>query len=181
MPTIAIHQPNFCPWLPFFQKMQQSDIFVIMGNCQWSKGGYQNRFYHNGAWNTMSVSSGLAPVIKKRYINPVQDWKRITDKYPILHEFDEVISWDLWRTNTAIIVKAANLLNIKTKIVFDYPTDLKGTDNLVDICIKNGATKYLSGISGKNYLDKSLFDDHKIELEFQDEMKMDKRSLVELL
>jgi len=73
------------------------------------------------------------------------------------------------------------MLGIKTKIVFDYPTDLKGTDRLVDICKHYGATKYLSGISGKDYLDRSLFADHKIELEFQDEMKMDKRALVELI
>jgi len=179
--TVSIHQPNFIPYSGFFEKMKASDIFVIMGNCQYEKGGYQNRFYHDGAWNTMSVSAGMAPIIRKRYLNPVQDWKRITDKYPVLHEFDELISWDLWRTNTAIIVKAANLLNIKTKIVFDYPTDLKGTDRLVDICKKNGATKYLSGISGKNYLDQKLFEEYKIEVEFQDEMKMDKRALVELL
>lgn len=131
--TVSIHQPNFIPYGGFFEKMKQSDIFVIMVYCQWEKGKYQNRFYHNSQWSTMSVNGGLQPIIKKRYINPEQDWKRITDKYPVLHEFDELISWDLWRTNTAIIVKAANLLNIKTKIVFDYPTDLTGTDRLVDI------------------------------------------------
>lgn len=178
---VSIHQPNFIPYAGFFEKMKQSDIFVIMGYCQFEKGKYQNRFYHNSQWSTMSVNGGLIPIIKKRYINPVNDWNKITAKYPKLQEFNDLISHDLWRTNTAIIIKAANMLGIKTKIVFDYPTDLKGTDRLVDICVKNGATKYLSGISGKNYLDKSLFDDHKIEVEFQDEMKMDKRSLVELL
>lgn len=178
---VSIHQPNFIPYAGFFEKMKASDVFVIMGYCQFEKGKYQNRFYVNGQWNTMSVNSGLIPIIKKRYINPVQDWNKITGKFPKLQEFNDLISHDLWRTNTAIIVKTANLLNIKTKIVFDYPTDLKGTDRLVDICKKYGATTYLSGISGKHYLDVSLFDEYKIKVEFQDEMKMDKRPLVELL
>ena len=26
--VISIHQPNFIPWYPFFQKMKKSDIFV---------------------------------------------------------------------------------------------------------------------------------------------------------
>lgn len=178
---VAIHQPNFIPYAGFFEKMKQSDIFVIMGYCQFEKGKYQNRFYHNHEWSTMSVNGGLIPIIKKRYINPVQDWNKITGKFPKLLEFNDLISHDLWRTNTAIIIKAANMLNIKTKIVFDYPTDLKATDRLVDICKHYGATTYLSGISGKHYLDQSLFNEYKIKVEFQDEATIDKRALVELI
>ena len=179
--TVSIHQPTFIPYAGFFEKMKQSDVFVIMGYCQFEKGKYQNRFYTNSAWHTMSVNSGLQPIIKKRYLNPAKDWEKIIGKFPKLQEFNDFISHDLWRTNTSIIVKAANMLGIKTKIVFDYPTDLKATDRLVDICKHYGATKYLSGISGKNYLDLSIFSDHKIEVEFQDENKMDKRPLVELI
>lgn len=178
---VAIHQPNFIPYAGFFEKMRSVDIFVIMGYCQFEKGKYQNRFYVNGQWNTMSVNSGMIPIIKKRYINPVHDWNKITGNFPKLLEFNDFISHDLWRTNTAIIIKAANLLNIKTRIVFDYPTDLKGTDRLVDICKHYGATTYLSGISGKHYLDQSLFNEYKINVEFQDEATIDKRALFELI
>lgn len=178
---VSIHQPNFCPWGGFFDKMRVSDVFVIMGYCQFEKGKYQNRFYTNGSWNTMSVNGGLLPIVKKRYINPVEDWNKITGKYHRLQEFNDCISHDLWRTNSGIIVKAANMMGIKTKIVFDYPTDLKGTDRLVDLCKHYGATKYLAGISGKHYLDLSIFADQKIEVEFQDEMNMDKRPLCELI
>lgn len=179
--TVAIHQPNFIPYMGFFEKMKACDLFVIMGNCQFEKGKYQNRFYHNGQWNTMSVGSGMIPILKKRYMKHEEDWARITSKYSRLKVFDHLISHGLWETNTGIIIKASIMMGIKTKIVFDYPTPLKSTERLVDICKHYGATTYLSGISGKHYLDQPMFHDSGIALEFQDEMKLDKRSLVEIL
>ena len=55
---VTIHQPNFIPWYPFFQKMEQSDIFIMLGHCQFEKNGFQNRFQINNAWNTLSVKKG---------------------------------------------------------------------------------------------------------------------------
>jgi len=26
---VTIHQPNFVPWYPFFQKIEQVDVFVV--------------------------------------------------------------------------------------------------------------------------------------------------------
>ena len=62
---ISIHQPNFMPWNPFFEKIQQSDLFVFLTHCQFEKGGYQNRFNYNNKWYTMSTSRGLIPIIDK--------------------------------------------------------------------------------------------------------------------
>ena len=41
---IAIHQPNFLPWYPFFQKIKEVDKFIILGNCQFEKNGFQNPY-----------------------------------------------------------------------------------------------------------------------------------------
>ena len=56
---ISIHQPNFVPWYPFFQKIKEVDVFVILKECQFEKNGYQNRFNFNNKWYTMSVKKGL--------------------------------------------------------------------------------------------------------------------------
>jgi len=179
--TISIHQPNFCPWASYFEKIRQSDLFIILGNCQFEKNNYQNRFWAHERWHTMSVESGNIPIVKKRYLHAQKDWKKITDRYHKLHTFDDLVSFDLWRTNSAIIIRAAHHLGIKTPIRHDYPTELKGTERLVDICVKNGATKYLSGPSGKKYLDLELFKTYNIEVIFQDGDKTDKRPLVDIL
>lgn len=179
--TIAIHQPNLLPWGAYFDKIRESDLFIILGYCQFEKNNYQNRFKVADKWHTMSVASGNIPIYQKRYLNPQKDWKKITDKFYKLNEYNDLISHDLWRTNSAIIVRACHKLGIKTPIQYDYPTELKGTDRLVDICLKHGATKYLSGIGGKKYLDMKLFETYNIEVIFQDEVKMDKRPLVEIV
>lgn len=171
---VTIHQPNFMPWFPFFQKVEQSDIFVILTHCQFEKNGFQNRFNFDGRWNTMSVKKGLDSIMDKMYADPHRDWKRIKKtlfKYQeILDEMDEFISNSLVDTNIKIIKYFVDRLNIDTEIVLDYPTELKSTDRLVDLCKHYGATTYLAGQGGKDYLDTSLFENENIGVMFQENM-----------
>ena len=66
---IAIHQPNFIAWMPYFQKIQESDAFVFLGHCQYEKGNYQNRFNVGDKWHTMQVSKGKLKdtILEKQY------------------------------------------------------------------------------------------------------------------
>ncbi|MBK8887840.1 MAG: WbqC family protein [Saprospiraceae bacterium] len=41
--TIAIHQPNFFPWLGYFYKMSKADVFVFHDNVQITKSGPTRR------------------------------------------------------------------------------------------------------------------------------------------
>lgn len=166
---ISIHQPNFFPWYPFFQKIEQADLFVILKEVQFEKNNFQNRFNFQNGWYTMSVHKGLVPIKEKKYFDPYSDWEKIKSKLIkykiILDQFDDCISNDLLQTNTQIINKICKFLEIKTKIVFDYETKLKSSERLVDICQKYNATTYISGIGGKKYLDLSLFNDIKVEFQ----------------
>jgi hypothetical protein len=182
---VTIHQPNFFPYYPFFQKMDDADIFVILTHCQFEKNNFQNRFNKDSKWYTMCVNKGLDPIYTKIYLSPEKDWKRIKDMLPeykdVLDLFDDCVDSNLSKMNSNIILKIKNLLNIKTKIVFDYSTELKGTERLVDICIKNNATTYISGISGSKYMDLKLFSEKNIKVVFQDETKMVKKPIIDIL
>ena len=167
--------------MPYFQKIRQADIFVILGHVQFEKNNYQNRFFHEGQWYTMSVERGMCPINQKYYFNALTDWKRITDKLPKLKVFDNCISENLLKTNSLIIKKSCEILGIKTRIVTDYATDLRGTDRLVDLCKNYNCDKYVSGISGTNYLQKESFDKAGITVVYQNEGEMDKRSLITAL
>ena len=68
---IACHQPNFLPWLGFFDKLAQCDRFVLLDDVQFprtSRGTYTNRVQlmigGKPAWLTAPVcargSSGSA-------------------------------------------------------------------------------------------------------------------------
>ncbi|MEC8198310.1 MAG: WbqC family protein, partial [Pseudomonadota bacterium] len=40
---VAIHQPNYFPWLGYFRKMIEADVFIFLDDVQFSKGSYTNR------------------------------------------------------------------------------------------------------------------------------------------
>ena len=182
---IAIHQPNFMPWLPFFEKMKEVDLFVLMTQCQFEKNGFQNRFKINGQWKTMSVHHGLASIASKQYVNAHRDWATIKKSLPqykaVLKELDGCICDDLECTNVDIILCLAKMLRITTKIVLDKPTELTKTERLVAICKQHGATAYLAGTGGKAYLDEVLFAENDIEVHYQNVDPASKKSVLEAL
>ena len=100
---VTIHQPNFFPWWPFFEKIQQADVYVCLTHCQFEKNGYQNRFNFNNDWHTMSVNKGLEPILDKEYIDPKKNWNRIKNNLPkyksVLSELDTCIGKSLSATN----------------------------------------------------------------------------------
>lgn len=133
----------------------------------------------------MSVNKGLDPIDTKNYLNARKDWDRIKENLKeygsVLSEFDDCISDSLVDTNINIIKKTCEWLGIKTKIVTDWDTSLTSTERLVDICDKLEATSYLSGQSGKDYMDFSLFSNKNIRVEFQPTNTIIQRPILEVL
>ena len=54
---IAIHQPQFMPWLGYFDKMDSCDAFVLLDNVQYKKNEYQNRnrIKTSNGWQWLTV------------------------------------------------------------------------------------------------------------------------------
>jgi hypothetical protein len=141
---VAIHQPNAIPWFPFFEKMQQADIFVILTQVQFEKNGWQNRCQVNGKWWTNPVSKGLTTIDQKQYAD----------------------GNSLLEVNMMWIYAMASTLGIPlSKIKFDFPTEKKGTARLVEICRCYGASEYLTNMDAlEKYLDQKLFNDAGIKI-----------------
>lgn len=170
---VSCHQPNFFPWTPFFEKIKNSDIFVILKEVQYNRHQYQNRFEFDGKWMTMPVEKGnLTDSIKdKRYIEPLNNWDKIKKqiKMDYLNEFDILIGNDLVATNSSIIKKLCNTQSIKTGIEFDFPQqNTDSSQKILNICLKFEAKTYLSGPSGKNYLNIDLFKENGIQVKFHE-------------
>lgn len=75
---VAIHQPNYLPWLGFFDKMSRSDVFVILDDVQFPKGApgtwiSRARIAMNGQRRWLSVpirrSSGLQIIEAVQYVD----------------------------------------------------------------------------------------------------------------
>ena len=80
---IAIHQPNFFPWLGFFDKINRCDKFVILDNVQYQKTGgtWTNRvkiiINKEGKWITAPIVRNYHGVkkINEVYLQTDDKWK----------------------------------------------------------------------------------------------------------
>lgn len=170
---VAIHQPNFIPWRPFFAKMAAVDTFVILTHAQFNREHFQHRFKYQGRWYTMGVDNVKhADLIKNRtYANPQEDWAKIKRRLPEhaawFNQFDDCIQRDLVHTNLGIILRIAKMLGIETEVIIDPIPSCTGTARLVEICFALGATTYLAGRSGAKYMEPELFTKVGIDVEYQ--------------
>lgn len=147
MCKIGIHQPNFCPWLPYFHKMSKCDIFIVLGHVQFEKNGYQNRYKTNGKWVTKPVRSGFDLIRHKEYCDGI----------------------GLLDLNMQWIKVIANTLNIKTKIVVTIVTQkyVSKTEMLISVVKMYGGTTYIANPNAKDkYLDEKLMKSEGIEIEY---------------
>jgi hypothetical protein len=141
---VAIHQANFIPWMPFFEKIHQADIFVILKEVQFPKNSWSNRCQVNGKWWTNPVEHGLVPIKEKKYTT----------------------GQSLFEINMLWILAVAKLLNIDTnKIKLDFPTEKKGTERIIEICKYYEADEYLANPEATMmYLDEKMLNDNGIRL-----------------
>jgi len=73
----------------------------------------------------------------------------------------------LWEFNFAVILRLKELLNIATPITFAAePPHIGKTEDLIWMCDNYAADVYVSGISGKHYIDDSMFNNRGIELRY---------------
>jgi hypothetical protein len=185
---IAIHQPNYLPYLGFFDKMKKSDIFVIYDDAQFNSRDFQhrNRIRTNEEWQWLTVPTEKIPIpineikIKNNVIWSSVHFTAIRANYlktPHYSTYDEDLRKiykkryeKLIDLNMDLIYFFMGAFGISTKII--YASDLgftsKSTERLLEITDALGGDVYLSGPQGGAYMDVSLFEKKGIKVEFQD-------------
>jgi hypothetical protein len=183
---VAIHQPNFVPWLGYFDRMIKSDLFVLLDHVQFERRNYQNRclirLEDEAKWLTVPVVqvSQKETIIEKMVDNPADisgsRWwgpnHFLTLRYayrksphfetyaPRLREILEA-RWDkLLDLNLATLEFVREALEIDTPMVRSSQLKPEGQKSalLLDLCRKVGASAFLGGMGGsREYLDKEAF------------------------
>ena len=72
---VAAHQPNFAPWLGFFDKAVAADVLVLLDTVQFIKRGYQNRTRIKSSTGPQWLT---VPVISKAWAMN-RTWEQIED------------------------------------------------------------------------------------------------------
>src|SRR2546428_11865995 len=77
---VAIHQPQYLPWLGYLAKWAAADVFVFLDTVQYEKNGWQNRNRIKTAtgpqWLTVPVRARLGTSIADVTIDTSQPWAR---------------------------------------------------------------------------------------------------------
>ena len=190
---VAIHQPNYLPYLGFFDKIKKSDIFVIYDDAQFNKHEFQHRnrirIYDGWKFLTVPVIKEEIPIKEIKIVNEAQKnkshWSKIhfkeihanyakTEYFGIyekeIRRIYEKKYEKLIDLNMNLIKFLMNAFDIDVKIVnaseFGFKT--RSSQKNLDLVRAVGGDLYLSGSMGANYLNVSLFEKEGIKVVFQD-------------
>lgn len=188
---VSVHQPQYIPWLGYFDKIARSDAFVFLDKVQYKPREFQNRnkIRSKDGWLWLSVpviSKGKGrQVISDVRIDNELDWakehlmsiktcygraKYFGRYFPF---FESLYSkpWESLASLSVDIIKyALKDLSINTPLYFesDLHTTTARTERIVDICLELKADTYLSGSGGRAYLEEDKFAASGLKLSYQD-------------
>ena len=187
---VSIHQPQYLPWLGYFDKIDRADAFVLLDNVQFKKNEWQNRNRIKTAqgpqWLTVPVQYKFPQRIHEVEINNRERWQHkqrqaIVSNYrkapfwTILEDFFEEIFSRPWQMisdlNIFVVKRLSAILGILTPVYIaselsTFPED--PDERLVAIAHFLGADTYLAGSGGHDYMNPTIYEEAGIRVIFQD-------------
>jgi hypothetical protein len=189
---VALHQPHYLPWLGLIDKIDRSDLLVVLDQVQYARNGWQNRNYVAAASGpillTIPVVRGeITTRITDKVVNNNQNWREkhlrtLTEqcyaRAPFWREFREPITafyatrWerlaDAALASTRLVLDGFGITTplVRASTLGTFPGGK--SELLAQICAKVGATTMLSGDGARDYLDTDLLRGYGVEVEWQD-------------
>jgi len=188
---LAAHQPQYLPWLGYFDKMDRVDRFVLLDTVQFKKNEWQNRnrirTSQGWQWLTVPVHHRFRMALHEVTIDERSSWRRkhreaLRQQYarapfrdtvlPALEALLEEPFPNLAALNTRTVTVLAGLLGVRTPIVpasalADLPGDPGANERLIALCGRLGCSTYLAGDGGEAYMDLEAYRRAGIRVEFQ--------------
>ena len=186
---LAAHQPQYLPWLGYFDKMARADRFVLLDTVQYKKNEWQNRNrIRAGAgsqWLTVPVHARFPARCDEVEADDTSTWRRkhvatLRQVYARAPHRDEVLPAlerllqrplrRLVEINLEAIRILADLLEVRTETIL--ASSLAGIPEgpdarLIALCRRFGADRYLAGAGGRDYMDLAAWKHAGIAVEFQ--------------
>jgi hypothetical protein len=188
---LSVHQPQYIPWIGYFDKIAKSDHFVFLDTVEYKHREFQNRNKirtdRGPLWLTVPVvTHGCGKQsVSQVLIDTQQDWQRkhwesikfwyakapfFKDHREFLEDVYNARTWErLMDLNVYIIKYLLDYLSISTAISFEskIKTSRTKTERIIELCKKLQADTYLSGAGGKEYLEEDRFEEEGIALDYQ--------------
>ncbi|MCC7016153.1 MAG: WbqC family protein [Rhodospirillales bacterium] len=177
---VVVHQPDFAPWLGFFDRLLDADAFVVLDDVQFLRRGWHHRDKiktRRGAdWLTLPVEKCPRETpINRVNLRPARDeWvpaalALIAENYREAAHFGAVFPriralferpWErLIEINLAFLDLAYEMLDLRPRVRFasEFGVATARSRRLLDLVMAAGGNRYLAGTGSLDYLDFDLF------------------------
>lgn len=192
---VSIMQPAYLPWLGYFNRIQQSDLHIILDHVNLdsnskTKFSNRNKVRTPEAWTWLTVPLQSKGKHGNLFLNRVEisedsnwrlkHWQTIKSCYsrsPYFSEhrafFEDIYSREWLKLIDLIDVTTAYLLSVlgitrRTIKSSDMGIPGEKEDLILNLCRSVEAKKYISGPFGRDYLNQKAFEEAGIELIFHD-------------
>ena len=189
---VSINQPAYLAWLGHFERIAMSDLHVVLDDVQFPKNDTVNRNRVRCRGSTTGWQWLTVPV-RKVHMKPLNQvevnndaawgrkhWRTLEQEYgsePRFGEFapfwEETLNWSWPKLVHLIEVTMLwTLRELEVKTPMLKSSQLHGTGRkselMLSLCHEVGATVYLSGPYGREYLDEERFAEEGIEVRYHD-------------
>ncbi len=190
MKTVGIHQPNFFPWLGYFNKIYKSDAFVFLDDVQFPRTSSANvvnrtKILCNGEpkWLTCTLEQkgSLSKIgeleikegVKSKNFEKVKQYYKKSPFYKEVIDFAEEIMLcpenNLSSYNINAIKKICEKLDIKRELILQSSLNTVSAkeDLMIEITKKLNGDIYLSGNGARKYQKEENFLNQGVKLIYQ--------------
>jgi hypothetical protein len=187
---VAVHQPQYLPWLGYFDKIRRADIFCYLDCVQYKKNDWQNRnrikTSQGWQWLSVPVRFQFPEKICDVKINQTVNWRKkhlqalVTNyrRAPFFEQYFDVFE-QIYATDWEYVggLNIYTIERLKAALGMDQKPAIQSsqlelrkdpTDRLIDICKAVKADTYLSGQDGIKYMDLDRFKENGLKVIIQD-------------
>jgi hypothetical protein len=178
---VSINQPAYLPWLGYFERIAASDVHVVLDHVQFEKNSFTNRnkarTKEGSLWLTVPVATkgrfgDLAinslefaandPWLRKHWATLKMTYGKAPHFRAYAPAYEELYgrTWSGFMPMVrAFLEQHLRDLGITTPLRYSSEMRVEGTksDLVLNLCRATGASTYLSGALGRNYLDEAAF------------------------
>ncbi len=189
---VVIHQPDFMPYLGFFQRLIQADVYIVMDNVQYVRGSrtQTSRDKIKTANGEKWINVGIQKPIYKCHIDEVmlskeKLWRErsqnlikenyrkadyFNEVYPYIEELyalecDRMIDFNM--ASIHMLIRLFGIDDIEIKYASELSVAGKSNELIINLVKAVGCHRYLSGVGAKNYYIPELYEAAGIEVEWQ--------------